>query len=293
MKTDYIKHKISNIFYIQKIVTLHYFEFEKNFASKGESHNFWELIYADKGNIKVTAGNRNFILSQGECFFHKPNEFHLHSADGQIAPNIFIISFVCNSESMKFFKSKKIKIPAKLRTIISNIIKEGKSTFDLPFNNPDLKQLQLLDNSIAGGQQMIRTYLEQFLILLLRHECETQENNVFPTKNIMMEHLAEQMHKKLHDSVYQQIRVEQFCKEMKYSKAYLSKIFINNFDCSINTYINRIKIEEAKKLIREHNCNMSQISDLLCFSNPLYFSRVFKRVTGMSPTEYKNSVNID
>ena len=108
MKSDYIKHRITNTVNIQKIVTLHYFEFETNFTSKGESHGFWEMIYADKGELTITAGSKTFTLLQGECFFHKPNEFHIHSTNAKTAPNIFIISFVCNSPCMKFFKGKRI-----------------------------------------------------------------------------------------------------------------------------------------------------------------------------------------
>jgi len=289
----YIKHKIANIINIQKIVTLHYFEFERSFRSKGESHDFWEMIYADKGDLQVKLKNKEFTLFQGECYFHKPNEYHTHYANGVVAPNIFIISFVCNSQSIKIFKGKKIRIPAKLKPIISSIIDEGRKTFDLPFNDPELKELKLKDLSIAGGQQMIRTYLEQLLILLLRHECNTSDTNVFSSKETMMEHVAEEMLKKLDSYAYKRISVDKFCKEMKYSKAYLSKIFKHNYSCSISTYMTKVKINEAKKLIREHNHNFSEISDMLMFSNPLYFSRVFKKITGMSPTEYKNSVKID
>ena len=50
------------------------------------------------------------------------------------------------------------------------------------------------------------------------------------------------------------------------------------------------KIQEAKKLIREDRYNFSQISDRLAFDNPHYFSRVFKRITNITPSEYKKSV---
>ena len=55
-------------------------------------------------------------------------------------------------------------------------------------------------------------------------------------------------------------------------------------------YILKKKIGEAKRLIREDKLNFTQISDVLCFDNPHYFSTVFKRVTNMTPSEYKNSV---
>lgn len=293
MKAEYVKHNIDNIIVIKNIVTLHYFEFERNFLFKGERHDFWEMVYADKGPLQIVADDEEITLLPGECYFHKPNEFHIHKADGIKAPNIFVITFVCESERMNVFESKRIKVPDKFKSIISKIIDEGKRTFDLPFNNPNLKQLQLLDDGIVGGQQMIRIYLEQLLILLLRYECNREKNDVFVSEKLTTEKLAEKMLKKLDSMVYENVSVEQFCRGMNYSKVYLSKVFLKNYGCTIKTYINKIKIEEAKKLIREHNYNFTQISDQLCFSNPLYFSRVFKRVTSMSPSEYKNSVKID
>jgi YesN/AraC family two-component response regulator len=49
-------------------------------------------------------------------------------------------------------------------------------------------------------------------------------------------------------------------------------------------------MEEAKKLIREGKYNFSQISEMLFFDTPQYFSIKFKKHTGMSPMEYKNSI---
>ena len=78
---------------------------------------------------------------------------------------------------------------------------------------------------------------------------------------------------------------------MSYSRAYLSKIFRQTTDYTILEYILMLKIREAKKLIREGNYNFTQISDKLAFENPHYFSRVFKRITNMTPGDYKKSVS--
>jgi two-component system response regulator YesN len=58
-------------------------------------------------------------------------------------------------------------------------------------------------------------------------------------------------------------------------------------------YLSLLRISESKKLIREQNYNMTEISNLLYFDNPHYFSRAFKRFTGMTPREYKYSVKND
>ena len=285
--SEYLKHQISNIINIHKIVTLNYFEFENDFQYKGEKHNFLELVYVDKGQLFVETDNGTLTLNQGECIFHKPNEFHSHKANGVIAPNYFVICFVCNSPHMNIFRKKHFKLSEKLKKFIANIISEAQQVFDLPINRPDEKILKVSVRELLGGQQMIRTYLEQFLILLLRQEYGT---TTITQQSGTENNLAIQMQRKLDMCVYHDISVESFCREMQYSKSYLSKIFLNEHGCTIHDYITHAKIREAKTLIREHTYNFTQISDMLCFSNPLYFSRVFKKITGMSPSEYKNSV---
>ena len=61
---------------------------------------------------------------------------------------------------------------------------------------------------------------------------------------------------------------------------------------SIAETINRVKIAEAKNLIRSGTSNFSEIAAMLCYSDQHYFSRVFRRITGMSPSEYRRSVQI-
>ena len=98
--------------------------------------------------------------------------------------------------------------------------------------------------------------------------------------------------KYLEDGVEKRIGISDVCKKFGYSKSYLAKIFHEQTGLTIANYSNRAKIKEAKQLIREDNLNLSEISDRLAFDNPQYFSRVFRRITGMSPTEFKSTLKL-
>ena len=76
MRTTYVKTQLQNIINISKIVTIHYYEFDKNFVFTGEKHDFWEMVYIDKGEMICTADDKRFVLKSGEMTFHNPNEFH-------------------------------------------------------------------------------------------------------------------------------------------------------------------------------------------------------------------------
>ena len=77
---------------IEKIVTIHYFEYTSDFFFPGELHDFWEFLFVDKGEIDVVADTKSFTLKKGELIFHKPMEFHSLKANGVIAPNLVVMA---------------------------------------------------------------------------------------------------------------------------------------------------------------------------------------------------------
>lgn len=84
----YVKTTLQHSIDIDAIITLHYFEYMKNFEFKGESHNFWEFLYVDKGTVAVRADDTWTTLYTGDIIFHQPNEFHAItlSPSGKIHP---------------------------------------------------------------------------------------------------------------------------------------------------------------------------------------------------------------
>lgn len=288
MELKYTKFRIVNLINVSRIVSIHYYEWGKNFNFDGESHDFWELVYVDSGEVDITADNKPLHLKQGDIVFHRPNEFHsIKTTSGSIA-NVFVISFVSTSEAMDFFNSFRMSVPSKLRKHITTLIDECEQTFFL-MDTFDSK-LIIKENSPIAGPQMVKNALEQLLIMLLRSEQASPNPHIFPTKESMNNHLVSEMLSIIDEHLYSRITVEEICHALGYSRAYLSKIFKDSTDYTVANYIMKKKIKEAKKLIREDNYNFTQISEQLCFDNPHYFSRAFKRIANMSPSEYKNSV---
>lgn len=291
MKATYIKTQIKNVLNISKIVTVHYYEFDKNFFYKGEKHDFWEMVYVDKGKVVASSEKNSINLSQGEIIFHRPNEFHAIRAH-QSSPNFFVISFVCNSPIMKYLEKYHGVLDDNLKPFISAIIHESRSTFVLPKNNPELKELKKVSSPLIGGEQMIKTYLEQLLILLIRNILKLEKMQVFLNKQSMESHLIVSIKNYITENIEKPFRISDLCSALGYSKSYLSRIFRLQTGNSIYNFMLEEKINKSKTLIRDGNFNFTEISDKLSFDNPQYFSRVFKRATGMSPTEFKNTLNI-
>ena len=114
-------HKFANILNIQKIVTIHYQKLEKKYVSKTESHDFWEINYADKGSVKVMIGEKSVSLKPGELLFIPPNQEHFLES-GNSEPNVFIISFTCTSKAMELFSEDKYTVDDNYRYLLQNIM---------------------------------------------------------------------------------------------------------------------------------------------------------------------------
>ena len=97
---------LQDILTIRDVYSIHYFEYMCDFSFPGESHDFWEFLCVDKGEVNVIAGDKFHVLKKGEIIFHKPNEFHNVKSNGLIAPNLVVISFSCSSPAMSFFEEK-------------------------------------------------------------------------------------------------------------------------------------------------------------------------------------------
>lgn len=285
---QYFKHRLQNLINISKIVTIHYFEFDKNFKTEGEAHDFWELVYADKESVFCTADGKKILLEQGEILFHKPNEFHTLSANGISAPNVFILSFVCKSDGIRFFENKKLRLDSGEEKLVYLILEAGKKTFDIPYSDPNLKKMKLLAKPTLGGEQLIKNYLEIFLINLLRKQTETAEGNeIFLPRKELLSKPVKDIIRVLEKGIFDSLTIEDICAQTAYSRAYLFRIFKAKTGKTIIEYYLELKIEKAKQLLRESELSVKEISEKLSFNEPNYFTKTFKRFTGLTPSAYK------
>ena len=288
MDKKYYKHKIENLLVISKIITIHYFEFDKNFESHVESHDFWELVYADKGDLICKIEDNETIIKEGEAIFHKPGVTHAHRADGRRAPNVFIVSFECKNEAIRYFEDKKMALDKGLIRFIFAIIEESKRTFDLPYSDPELKKMKLLESPALGGQQLIKNYLELLLINLMRNDAERNSSEaVFLPREQFDERISDRVIEYMKEHVTERLSVDDICKVLHYNKSYIFRQFKKTTGSSLMAYFVKMKVQKAKEMLRESDMAVSAISDTLSFDSPNYFSKTFKKVTGYTPSTYR------
>lgn len=285
---------LQDVLTIREIYSIHYFEYMCDFSFPGESHDFWEFLCVDKGEVNVLADKKPHVLKKGEIIFHKPNEFHNVNSNGLIAPNLVVISFSCASPSMSFFEEKVLQISDSERLLLAQIIQEAKHVFDGRLDDPYQEELIKAKQPAFAGEQLIRLYLEQLLIQLIRrYTIGIPSQNTLLVKSIKQKadgELFEQIQKYMETHIRETLTIEQICKNNSIGRSQLQKLFRSKSGYGAIEYFSRLKVDLAKQMIRENHYNFTQIADALGFSSIHYFSRQFKQITGMTPSEYASSI---
>ncbi len=271
---------------------IYYFELDKNFFHTPERHNCWELLYVDLGSVIAVTDGIGSELSQGQVIFHKPLEQHAHISNKKDPSNVLVICFTSDSNMMSFFKNKIFDLDVETKGILSLFMSEAVNAMgEMPhqFNNKsplDFAKAEL------GSVQLMECYLTEFLFSLLRSEDVSLKhvNGNMASRTIAKNATVDAIESFLANNIYNKISLQDICDVFLISKSYLCKIFKEQINTSPMDYLTGLKMMEAKKLIRGNQYNITQISNLLGYSNIQHFSRMFKKVIGFSPTEYENSV---
>ena len=291
----YIKTKMRKDIHIDSIITLHYFEYMKNFVFQGEAHDFWEFLYVDNGTVSVRSDDTWMTQNTGDIIFHQPNEFHAIKSIGKNSPNLIAISFICQSPAMKQFIHKSYTLSGDERALISHIISEGKQTFSTPMNLPSVEQVKIKDRTPFASQQLIVLYLELFLITCIRNHPESTVSDSAipkdsPEKQSARQDRLDRIIQFMEDHICEQIKLKDICDEFSISRSALQSLFHDAKKCGVIDYFNALKIQHAREIIREGTMNFTEIAYYLSYSSLPYFSKQFKAATGMSPSEYSSSV---
>lgn len=282
-------------FGIEAIFSVHYFEYASDYVYPGETHDFWEFCYVDKGEIEITAGQRSFTLEKGQVVFHKPGEFHSLKANGTVAPNLVVASFSVQGSRMGWFAHKTLPVGNAVREVMARMIDEAGAALLSPLDDPELKQLERNMAAPAGAEQMVKLCLEQLLIELYRSGQQPGGQPRRPSSLVKatgQQQLVERVLQYMEENITKQLSLADICRDNLVGRSHLQKIFREKTGGGAMEYFGRLKIEAAKRMIREGRQNFTEISASLGYNSIHYFSRHFKKVTGMTPSEYSSSVKV-
>ena len=281
---------------INRIISVHYFQYMSDFSFPGESHDFWELVCVDRGEIDALAGERRLTLKKGNILFHKPNEFHNVLTNGKVSPSLVVIGFECHSPAIKSFEDQLMSVQDTEKELLAQIIVEARNTFSGRLDDPYQEELIFNSEPLTfGSAQLISHYLEQLMIHLYRRyfsyslpvrssrflaEASSGNDTYNRIVRYMEEHLGERM------------TIDRICRDNLVGRSQLQKLFRDTKGCGVIEFFSMMKIDTAKQMIRDNQLNFTQIADRLGYNSIHYFSRQFKQITTMTPSEYATSIRL-
>jgi YesN/AraC family two-component response regulator len=125
------------------------------------------------------------------------------------------------------------------------------------------------------------------LLTLLMQESWNPENR--PSADPVKKKSLAQIKSYLETHYREKISLDSLASDFFINKFYLTRIFKEQYGTTITSYILDLRITSAKHLLRFTDLSMDSISDEIGMKDANYFSRVFKKIEGMSPGAYRRN----
>lgn len=107
--------------------------------------------------------------------------------------------------------------------------------------------------------------------------------------NLRIQAVADVIRTYIQENYTRDISLQDIAGSLHYSDAYFSKIFKQCFGKNFTVYLTEYRVDEAKKLLADISVSIKDVGERLGFHDANYFSRVFKRITGKTPSEYRDT----
>lgn len=288
---DFETKPISREIVIEGFNSIYYFEFSKEFAHPIEKHDFWELTYVDSGEVYAITEGVGYMMTQGQVIFNAPGELHAHISNRRVPNNMLVIAFTCSSPAMEFFNKKIFTLGKTEKTLLSLFMKEASMALGGLPNDYNNKNPVDFSPAHFGSVQLLECYLTELLLVLCRQRDEsfTEVESTAKTRELAQSSITELIIAHMEKNVCSNIGLIDICREFYMGKSHLCKLFADHVGISPMEYFTKLKIKEAKKLLRQ-DLPIGHIAETLGYSSIHSFSRAFKTAVGFSPSEYRKTV---
>lgn len=233
-----------------------------------------EILHVLKGNVELTyEDGTKYKAGPGETLINKAGSVHKDVFELDEELEIFFIQFKWEHSDF-FFQA----IENNPRVKVSDVTElELKKNFDAMRLDTGTREIDL---AVANSRLM------NILLLIYRDavSISTDDNETIKSKQ---KHLVTQAKKYIDRFFRNPLRLEDVAEHLQVSPFYLSRIFSKESDFSLIGYLTEARISEAKKLLSSGRYIVADVAKMVGYEDSNYFSKVFKRQTGVSPCKYR------
>lgn len=284
-------YRLSRAISIRELVTADYITGTHPNTRTHSHEDAWELCCCLDGELILTKNRKRLILKKGDIALVQPLVDHDILVKQKTAA-VFVVSFTCSGEHLRSIQDSILTFTDEQLRLFHKIIPEIERCFTHTDRRLHLFSFSPSADSPFGTEQMICNYLEQIIITMLRN-VTMQNGQIIRTehfKDAMQGYLIEQVRSYILDHLDRKLVVEDIAARFHYSRARLSTLFKATTGTSINEFITLERIRRAKFLLQENSLSIAEISELLGYPSPQYFTNKFHKEVGVPPSKYTQSL---
>lgn len=248
--------------------------------SGGEAHDFPEMIYIVKGAYTPSLDGKSYALQEGDLLTYAPLAYHkgarLEDAD------VFILSFKGKGTLLESLYNRVLSLSYEEKERLFAIVEKGLRAFEPHPAEAQLGGMRLKEGVDPFVLQEMKRELELFIISMAIRLTDAPHGEGSEERGIVERYLREH--------IGESLTLAEIAEESGMSVSKLKLLFRGDAEGGAVHYHLALKIEEAKRLLREKQYNVSEIAERLGFSSVHYFSRLFKARVGASPTLYAKTL---
>lgn len=233
-----------------------------------------ELIFITGGSGDITLAQKKYPVKKGMLFYICPDVLHSIETSREEPIYFFSVHF---SYAYVSFEDGKWAVEDEMKTLPIEPVQELMDYY--PIEEIFKKLVDTWNAKLPGYEFFSKTFLQQLFIALYQNKRRQNRNY---SSSLKVERVIAYMHQ----HIQQRVTLPELSAVMQISPFYLSRTFKTITGYSIIEYFNRIKIDKAKELIIEGDKKVKEVAQILGFSDEFYFSRMFKKVEGVSPSEF-------
>lgn len=266
-------HSIERSVSVQGFYTAFDKHTDGDFIFRGETHDFYELVLLTQGSIGVTAGASSFVLEAPSAILHPPMEFHsLRGIGGKTAS---LIVFTFEAPNIPTYSSRRFDLS-------EDNIARAERILSLARSFTDIRAMRVGPVLEGHENEAQRAVLEMELLLLTLTESGA---NAIKDGSAGARNYRRAL-RVIEENLHMPLDTTTLAKLSHMSPSLLKKTFSRYAGVGVMEYLRGRKVEAAIPRLRAGE-SVKDIAVSLGFSDAGYFSTVFRRVTGHSPTYYR------
>ena len=258
---------------------------EKNLHySAPHTHDFVSFHYVLSGHVRFQLGNSSVVVHKDEVLIINPNVEHcqlINDPDTDIHSTVFYLGI----DDLYIKGYPKNFIPYD-----SAVIQLHKYQQEIYQCYHEIVLTQ--EKKEVGWSLMTKVLSLQFLVLLLKELAPQASSTIqeyFQLKTYDKQTIAQTITSYFQENYMKKISVEEIARSSYLSTTYITKIYKEiTGDTPINYLIN-LRMEKAREILKEGHFSIQDAAKKVGYDDPYYFSKLFKKRFGVSPSAYKRS----